>query len=395
MENAAGKPPFLAGLGGLRALAALAVLAGHALAWLTPLPSHPYLAVPAARLTQAGLSGFFVLSGFVLFYTHAPRPGAEPFRPGRFAAARLARIYPVYLLLLAANTVGPLLKEPDFFSRCAVSLPAHLALVQTWFFAPQSPSVFPIGWAVSTEAFFYLLFPLLLRPVQALPTRRAALTAAGLALGAAAAGDAMIAASWPTLFARVARDHPDYADRAVELGGLYFQWLTYTAPYLRALEFLCGMATARFFLLGGRGPAWLGPAAGIGLVALAAAPFPRNSFFLSVLANNALYAPLLAAVCLALAARAPAWAGWRATTALAGASLSVYLLQPLTLEPWQALAKHGPGWWLAAVPCGMAATVAVGLFLARRVEAPAARRVMGLFAPRPGRPGKAAGAPRD
>ena len=79
MEKGRGKPPFLAGLGGFRALAALAVLAGHALSWLTPLPQHPFLAIPAARLTQAGLSGFFVLSGFVLFYTHAPRPDTPAF----------------------------------------------------------------------------------------------------------------------------------------------------------------------------------------------------------------------------------------------------------------------------------------------------------------------------
>ena len=88
MEKARGKPPFLAGLGGFRALAALAVLTGHALSWLTPLPQYPFLAIPAARLTQAGLSGFFVLSGFVLFYTHAPRPDAPAFSAKRFTFSR-------------------------------------------------------------------------------------------------------------------------------------------------------------------------------------------------------------------------------------------------------------------------------------------------------------------
>ncbi|WP_029457088.1 acyltransferase family protein [Solidesulfovibrio alcoholivorans] len=383
MEKGRGKPPFLAGLGGFRALAALAVLAGHALAWLTPLPRHPFLAIPAARLTQAGLSGFFVLSGFVLFYTHAPRPDAPAFSAKRFALARLARIYPVYLLLLLAHLGLAVLREPGFFTRFPGEVLAHATLVQTWFFAPEAPSLFPIGWAVSTEVFFYLLFPLLLRPVSALATRRAALVTATCALGTAVCADAWIAASWPALFARVAAAHPVFADHATDLAGLFFQWLTYTAPYLRLPEFLCGMATARLFLLGARPPAWLGPAAGAGLCLLAFTPFPHGSFFLSVLANNALYAPCLAAVCLGLAARAPAWAGARPVRAFAGASLSVYLLQPLTLEPWQALLRLLPDTWPAVCGIGMAATVVTGLLLSRFVEAPAARRILGRHRPKP------------
>lgn len=377
MEKARGKPPFLAGLGGFRALAALAVLAGHALSWLTPLPQYPFLAIPAARLTQAGLSGFFVLSGFVLFYTHAPRPDAPAFSAKRFALARLARIYPVYLLLLLAHLGLALLHEPGLFTRYPGDVLAHAALVQTWFFAPEAPSLFPIGWAISTEIFFYLLFPLLLRPVRALATRPAAILTAACALGAAVCADAWIAASWPTLFARVAAGHPGFADHAADLAGLFFQWLTYTAPYLRLPEFLCGMAMARLFLLGARPPRWLGPAAGAGLCLLALVPFAPGAFFLSVLANNALYAPCLAAVCLGLAARAPAWAGSRAVRAFAGASLSVYLLQPLTLEPWQALSRLLPGMWPAVFVLGMAATVVAGLLVSRFVEAPAARRILG------------------
>ncbi len=383
MQTDRGKPAFLTGLGGFRALAALIVLTGHALSWIAPLATFPApLCASLARLTQLGLSGFFVLSGFVLFYTHAPGPGRPPFRPGRFALARLARVYPVYGLLALASLAVFLVREPEVVSAHPASLVACLSLTQTWFFAPATPTLFPIGWAVSTEVFFYLVFPLLRRPIAALPSRRAGLWAAAGLLAAPLLADAWIARSWPDLFAWALARHPGYAVATADLAGLFFQWLTYTNPYLRVFEFLCGMATARLFLLGTRGPAWLGVAAAAGLAGLVAAPFPGDWFFLSVAANNALFAPFLAAACLGLAARAPAPAAWRSVNALAGASLSVYLLQPFTLEPWAALPELFPGSWPLAAAGGMAATVAVGLALSRRVEAPAARRILAWGRPK-------------
>ncbi|WP_428563215.1 MAG: acyltransferase family protein [Solidesulfovibrio sp. DCME] len=390
MEAQRGKPAFLTGLGGFRALAALIVLTGHALSWIAPLATFPAaLCASLARLTQLGLSAFFVLSGFVLFYSHAPGPGRPPFGPGRFALARLARVYPVYGLLALASLAVLLVREPAIVSAHPGSLAACLSLTQTWFFAPDVPALFPIGWAVSTEVFFYLVFPLLRRPIGALPSRWAALWAGLAAVAVPLAAVAWIARSWPALFAWVLGRHPGYAAATADLAGLFFQWLTYTNPYLRVFEFVCGMATARLFLTGARGPAWLGVAAVAGLAGLVAAPFPGAWFFLSVAANNALYAPFLAAACLALAARPPAFANRRTCKAIAGASLSIYLLQPFTLEPWTALAKAFPGLWPLAVAAGLAATTAAGLALSHLVEGPAARRILAWG--RPGASGRTPG----
>ena len=60
----------------------------HASKWLVLFLGHGYLAV----------SLFFILSGFVLTYNYAERWGKVTFRD--FMLARLARIYPVYLLAL-------------------------------------------------------------------------------------------------------------------------------------------------------------------------------------------------------------------------------------------------------------------------------------------------------
>ncbi|EFL51665.1 acyltransferase 3 [Solidesulfovibrio fructosivorans JJ]] len=375
MLHAHGRPPFLTGLGGVRALAVLAVLVGHAASWLTPLPGHPALREPLARLTQCGLSGFFVLSGFVLQYNYGARPITGPRGLARFAVARLARIYPVYLLLLAVSLAGIFIRfgRPWEVPGFCQSVLSALTLTQSWYFVAEAPSVYPLAWAVSTEIFFYLFFPLLSRGLSALPGRRAAWCAGLAALGAAVGLDACISAHWPALFAWALRAHPALAGDQARLAGLLFEWLTYTSPYLRIFEFIAGMAAARLFVLGLRPPAWLAVAATALLAVLLCVPVSGDRFFFAILKNNALYAPALAALCLSLAANPPAWATHRLTSRIAGASLSIYLAQPFVLEPWKYLfAPTGPLWPMAAL-AGMAATIAAGMLLARFVEAPAAR----------------------
>jgi peptidoglycan/LPS O-acetylase OafA/YrhL len=372
MPSAGGKPPFLAGLGGLRALAALAVLVGHAAAWLTPLPGNPLLHAPVARLTQCGLSAFFVLSGFVLQYNHGARPGGAR-NLGRFAASRLIRIYPVYLLLLLVALADILIRfrTPWQIPGFLQSALASLTLTQSWFFLPEAPGIYPLAWAISTEIFFYLLFPVLVRIVSALSTRRGAYCAAAIALGAALALDALVATRWPQLFAWVLARHPSMIDMPETLAGLLFEWLTYTSPYFRIFEFIVGMAAARLFVLGVRPAAWVTAAAAVLLALLLCIPVPGDAFFFAVLKNNALYAPALAALCLGLAARPPAWASWRFFSRIGAASLSVYLVQPFVLEPWKHLTTL-LSWPLAAL-AGTATTIATGILLARFVEVPVAK----------------------
>jgi peptidoglycan/LPS O-acetylase OafA/YrhL len=143
--------PHLRALTGARFLAALHVVLYHVLAWrrdvwFSALVGTGYVSV----------NFFFVLSGFILAYTY----GGRPIGPRRFYAARVARIYPVYVL-------GLLLAAP-FFVRDHVSThtvrtmlaqgAAVLALVQAhvpnWSLVWNAPS-----WSLSAEAFFYLLFP--------------------------------------------------------------------------------------------------------------------------------------------------------------------------------------------------------------------------------------------
>jgi peptidoglycan/LPS O-acetylase OafA/YrhL len=108
-----------------------------------------------------GVSFFFILSGFILthVYSHAPISALDFYRK------RFARIYPLHAVTFVLWAL-------IFFRGWGNSLPdklnsgiANILLLQAFF----SGSVFNLGynavsWTISVEAFFYLLFPVLLRP---------------------------------------------------------------------------------------------------------------------------------------------------------------------------------------------------------------------------------------
>ena len=103
-----------------------------------------------------GVSFFFLLSGFILTYTHAAEYEAGRGRAKRFWMARFARIYPVYLLsVLLAGYVGHrMLAYP--LERHAFG--ADFFMVQAW--SSRLVRNFNVAsWSLSCEAFFYLVFP--------------------------------------------------------------------------------------------------------------------------------------------------------------------------------------------------------------------------------------------
>jgi peptidoglycan/LPS O-acetylase OafA/YrhL len=158
--------PHLRALTSLRFLAALLVVGFHVGAdlwsqaprWIANFFSNGYEAV----------SFFFVLSGFVLTYAYgqASLSKASPNSPRSFWKARIARIYPAYVLALVIAfpaffyswTVSKMISWTDFVSGL-VLVPT---LCQSWW--PPSAMAWNMpAWSLSVEAFFYLVFPVLIR----------------------------------------------------------------------------------------------------------------------------------------------------------------------------------------------------------------------------------------
>ena len=186
------RPPLLPALTSLRFFAALSVALYHFL------PQDNFLPIqrPGGILSglfgsgYVGVSFFFVLSGFILTYAHGREFGEQRGSVARFYYARFARIYPVYLfsLLVSAAVFFGTFQNP----RHVAVLVVDALMLQAW----SAHTILFLNipsWTLSCEAFFYVLFPLLLLRLRASSWRRTILWGAvlwlvALAIPAAALG---------------------------------------------------------------------------------------------------------------------------------------------------------------------------------------------------------------
>ncbi len=130
----------------LRALAALAVVAYHALQW----------ADGGFDVGRAGVDVFFVISGFIMWHVTAGRAVA----PLDFLWRRATRVAPLYWLA-TLGVLAVALARPDFLPEVRPGW-AHLALSLA--FIPHIDPrglpfpTLPPGWTLTYEAAFYLIF---------------------------------------------------------------------------------------------------------------------------------------------------------------------------------------------------------------------------------------------
>ncbi|MFN0181698.1 MAG: acyltransferase family protein [Gemmatimonadales bacterium] len=235
----AAKRPSLDALTGLRFLAAAQVVLFHSMG-----PRLEQLPPAVANLIGAGYTGvslFFVLSGFVLAYNYLTPGLGGVRRTGDFLAARVARIYPVYLLGVLVALPGLVLRllrtetAGDAVVSGAPVVLSALTLTQAWIpsFACQLNCP---GWSLSVEAVFYLAFPAL--AVLLAPRSRSRL----LPIMAACWGLSILM-GWSYL-----RADPDGLGAVTPLSaGFWLDVLKYN-PLVRLPEFVIGICLGLVFL---------------------------------------------------------------------------------------------------------------------------------------------------
>lgn len=371
-----GKGGALDALTGLRFLAALHVVLFHFAA--------PCLVTAPEGLRNwvgAGYSAvgvFFVLSGFVLAWNYLDRDGRMETGPRAFWAARVARVYPVYLLtflLSAPPTIAASVADNGWMVaavKLAVAALSTLALLQAW--VPRIALYWnPPGWSVAVEAFFYALFP---RLARWLPRLRPSLLPVAL-------GGAWVLGLVPPLLYVWLRPDGVYALDAAS-GGLWLEAVKFH-PLMRLPEFLFGVLLGWYFVrerdaAGAKGRGAVMAAAGLALLVAAGAAGPRIPY---PLMHNALLAPAAGLLVYGLA-RGGGVLGWLLSRPLlvhlGGASYALYLLQfPVAkaaesladlLKPWVDL--HAPWAMLALV---LALAVPASVVVHRYVETPLRSRV--------------------
>jgi peptidoglycan/LPS O-acetylase OafA/YrhL len=360
-QNRPAARPRLEGLTTLRFFAAFHVILFH-LYVEGILTVGPWWYRNFASIGYVGVNFFFVLSGFILVYTYA----GSDLDPRRFWQARFARVYPAYLFSLAVTApffflTAPSLNLPFFawsMHHLLLALILALTLLQSW--VPQGALTWnPVCWSLSVEAFFYALFPFLLKKTKPLSRRGLPFWIAGTWLVSLSISAAYIAL------------HPDGAANINSTDTTLF-WKNVLSfnPLVRLPEFVVGMLTCRLFLSSGRSRGLgsiciLSGVAGFALVTIFATKLPNPVI------STGLLSPAFAAIIFGVALQ-PRWTRFLAFAPLAylgEASYSLYLLHSWVIS---SVLERLPHWPLAirVVLC-VAAAIAASLLTYKFIEQPA------------------------
>ena len=249
--------PDIPSLTGLRFCAAMAVVFDHAIPKIVPYAgSAPSWYVALSLLAGIGMPLFFVLSGFVMQYNYyesiVSRPAAGLFR---FYVARFARIYPLYAACVAADLLYSY-GYGQVSEHVMEALPFYVTLTQTWFYAIfgdrslvyQFGPVPQIAWSISTEWFFYLIFPIMCFALAKTATRLGRLV---LAMGVILSS---VLALWFAVAYFVGINEfavHAYGPIANYVGmrhQSFIQWLLNMSPFFQLPSFLVGCLTASLYV---------------------------------------------------------------------------------------------------------------------------------------------------
>jgi peptidoglycan/LPS O-acetylase OafA/YrhL len=251
-------------LTGLRFVAAFSVLIAHAVSTILASYEAPLNAIYWLRQASGfGMTLFFVLSGFVIHYNYASLvTGERQGGVGAYLWARFARLYPLFLLMLMVNVLASSRHlaawagHPEAFDSILQALPYFLISVQSWFYVPIGDSGLisaigggsPLSWSISTEWFFYFLYPVVAWLV--LELRRPLFTVAVTLIWCAV---------WieitTTLYDSTVDINTWAVGRYGAIAGSYdhgpdsfVHWLLYFSPYLRMGEFMLGTFVAQLYV---------------------------------------------------------------------------------------------------------------------------------------------------
>ncbi|VWX60481.1 Acyltransferase [Burkholderiales bacterium 8X] len=364
--SAPARPLPIPALTGFRFVAAMMVVLSHY--------AIPGVEGTGARMASSGYAGvtfFFVLSGFVITYNYldAFEKGAAPGMARDYIVARLARIYPLYLLCLLPGWA------------VASSTPwYHLFALQAWH--PDMKVAFGINgpaWSISVEFFLYLAFPLLvqgMRELRAICSKRNLVIAAILVIMVLVV--AALGFTWSGRSALSGAD-PDSAHR----------WL-YRTPWTRLGDFLLGMLGAVYILrfasrTAGERRAWriVGGSCLVVVLLLAAS----RKFFLSAFSWDVAYAVPASLLFIWLAIDRETWIARmlssRPLLLLGESSYALYLVHvvPGIVRP-APLGNHVTDISAYLVFIALLVMASIGLHVT--IEKPARRYIRSFFgAPRP------------
>jgi peptidoglycan/LPS O-acetylase OafA/YrhL len=315
------KKEHLPALSGLRAFSAMNIVFYHFCnpQWFGPLS-------PIVENGYTSVSFFLLLSGFVLAYNYSDRAQKGQLKLKSFWIARISRLYPIYLVALVVS-LGMLAEEWHARPHAEFAWGVLLTplMLQGW-----SPSLSTFwntpAWTMCTEAFFYLIFPLVI--LWKRPKHLGRLCA--ILLGLWLLG--MVAPSLYMAF------HPDgvlHPDRYTE--GFWMRALKFTPPP-HIPSFLFGIVLADIDSLIPRGARARFVLGTLGLVGILTVLYFGNYLPFPMM-HDGLMMPLFGMAVLGLAGRNPmaSFFGFVPFVAVGQASYCLYILH---FNLWNLIHDH-------------------------------------------------------
>ena len=224
------RPAYLPQLTGLRFIAAIAVVFCHFSSLILPV-EPAWLSRFNMGLYNA-VSLFFVLSGFILAHTYGAALVNKSVSVSKYLFARFTRIYPVFVFALLLDLpVFYVNNHLEFVGSTKYHLIQKIALLQTWVPGPNEVSMRwnAPSWSLSTETFFYLVFPFLVGLIYKLKPKASVVLLVGSLMVTTAISfgfDYGLAAKYPS---------------STDLGQTIRTFIG-TNPLVRTLEFVAGIA---------------------------------------------------------------------------------------------------------------------------------------------------------
>lgn len=216
----------------LKALACLIVFANHA-------------GIPCAGTYTMCI--FFMVSGLTMVYGYLDRPDRLPsgfVGTLRFAAKKVLKLYPLYILCMLPVMALDLLdvyRAPSaeallFFAK---KLVASLFLVQSWVPDSRYAMAFNgVAWFLSTTMFLYFCFPFILRLVRKCRGSGGALIWVL----------ALVAGQFALGFAAGPIERFLLRHSLIIADGKFAYWFTYIFPPMRVIDFAIGCFVGLIFL---------------------------------------------------------------------------------------------------------------------------------------------------